>query len=377
MSDPILGYHQKRHRDWVDLLRQLVELESPTLEKGAVDKCGGFLKAELEAAGARVEVIPQEKYGNFLRAEIGTGEKQILVLCHFDTVWPVGQLKTMPCVEKDGSLWGPGVFDMKAGVMYTLAALKAIKELGLKPGKKLVLLYNTEEEMGSPNSRPYIEQEALRSDAVLVLEPSTPPTAGLKTSRKGVGMFNIKVEGRPSHAGGNPKGGISAVEEMARQVLKLHSLTDYEKGTYVNVGTINGGTRRNVVAAEASAEIDLRATTMAEADRAVKAILGLTPFHPEAKVTVTGGMNRPPMERTDAIVRIFEVARSMAAEMGFEVVESHTGGGSDGNFTAGLGIPTLDGLGAVGDGAHAYDEHTEIAPIPGRAALLTRLMVTL
>ena len=377
-STEILAYHQRRHRDWVELLRQIVELESPTSDKEAVDRCGAFLKSHLEAAGASVQVLPQEKFGDFLRAEYGAGEGgQILVLAHFDTVWPLGQKERMPIVEKDGSLWGPGVLDMKCGVMYTLAALYALKELGRTPRRKVVLLYTSEEEFGSPVSRALIEAEARRSEAVLVLEPAVAHSGALKTSRKGIGMFQVRVEGRPSHAGGNPRGGVSAIEEMARQVIRLHSLTDYEMGTYVNVGVIKGGTRRNVVAAEATAEIDLRATTAAEGERATQAILGLTPFHSEARVTVTGGMNRPPMERTEGIARLFGRASSIAAELGFDLQEGHSGGGSDGNFTAGLGIPTLDGLGAMGDGAHAFDEHTETAPIPQRAALLTRLMLEL
>jgi glutamate carboxypeptidase len=378
LNDPILSYHQGRSRAWVDLLRKLVEFETPTTDKAAVDQMGLFLRQQLEDLGASVTIIPQQSYGDFIRAEFGAGtEGRILVLCHFDTVWPLGQIHTMPIVEREGKLFGPGVYDMKCGIMQTLAALNALRDLGLESKRKIVLLYTTDEEVSSPVSRAVIEDEARHANVTLVLEPSVGPAGSVKTSRKGIGRFQIKVQGRPSHAGGNPKGGISATEEMARQILKLHALTDYDLGTYINVGVIQGGTRANIVAADAVGEIDVRITTTAEGERIKGALLGLTPFHPEAVVTMTGQITRPPLERTEAIAGLFAQAKKMAAEMGFDLAEGHSGGGSDGNFTAALGVPTLDGLGAVGDGAHAYDEHVQIAPIPERAALLTKLLISL
>jgi glutamate carboxypeptidase len=375
--DPVLQYHQDHLSDSIQLLRALVEHESPTNDKVNTDQLGRFLKQTLEKAGATIEVIPQPVYGDFIRAEFGSGEGQILVLCHFDTVWSLGEIGRRPIYEQDGKIYGPGIFDMKCGVMFSLVGLQAIQALGLKTKRKIVLLYNTEEEVGSPASRPVIEAEAKRSDIVLVLEPTVAPNGALKTARKGVGRFVLSVKGRPSHSGSNHPGGVSALEEVARQIIKLHGMTNYETGTTLNVGIGSGGTRPNVVAAEATAEVDLRVTTLAEADRMTKIILGLTPFHPEAKIEVTGGLNRPPMERTGAIEKLYFHARELAAGMGFELPEAATGGGSDGCFTGALGIPTLDGLGAVGAGGHSYEEHVVISTVAQRAALFTKLLLTL
>lgn len=377
-SDRILAYHRRRHRDWIALLAELVNRESPTDDKAAVDALGQFLAARLQTLGATVERLPQAQYGDLLRAEWGPGsDERILILCHIDTVWPLGEAKRRPFSERDGRLMGPGVFDMKCGVMYSLAALEALRDLGLEPRRRLTLLYTTEEEIGSPASRAVIEAEARRSAIAMCLEPSVPPRGAIKTSRSGVGRYDLHVKGRPSHSGADPKAGVSAVEELARQILALHAFTDHDVGTTVNVGVVRGGTRPNVVAAEAAAEIDLRVRTMAEAARVEKAILGLRAVHPEAVVTVRGGLNRPPMERTPAIARLYEQARTIAAGLGFELPEAHTGGGSDGNLTAAAGTPTLDGLGAVGAGGHAYDEHVIAATIPERLALFTQLLVTL
>jgi len=378
VTDPVLAYHQRRHRDWVALLTRLVEHESPTDDKPAVDRLGAFLAGELTGLGARVEIVRQADYGDVVRAELpGAGDGQLLLLCHIDTVWPLGELHRRPVTERDGRLMGPGVFDMKAGVMYTLAALGALRDLARPPARRLVLLYTTDEEVGSPRSRSLIEAEARRSRAALVLEPSVPPRGAIKTSRSGVGRYVVHVTGRPSHSGSNPRSGVSAVEELARQTLALHALTDHERGTTVNVGVVRGGTRPNVVAAEAVAEVDLRVRTLAEAARVEQAIRGLRPAHPEAVVQVTGGLNRPPMERTPAIVALYEQARGLAATLGLDLPEAHTGGGSDGNLTAALGVPTLDGLGGVGDGGHAYHEHVLVDSIPQRVALLTHLLLAL
>lgn len=377
MTDPVLRYHQEHLADSIQLLRELVEHESPTNDKAATDRLGQFLRRTLEDAGATVETIPQQTYGDLIRAEFGEGDGQILVLCHFDTVWPLGEIQRRPIYERDGKLYGPGIFDMKCGVMFSLVGLRALRDLGLKARRKIVLLYNADEEVGSLASRSFIEAEAKRSDVALVLEPTVPPYGALKTARKGIGRFEIKVTGRPSHSGSNHSLGVSALEELARQILTLHGMTNYETGTTLNVGIASGGTRPNVVAAEATAELDLRVTSLNEANRMVERILGLAPFHPEAKVEVTGGMNRPPMERTAAIERLYHHARDLAAGLGFELHEAATGGGSDGCFTAALGVPTLDGLGAVGFGSHGYDEHVVLSTVAERAALFTKLLVTL
>jgi glutamate carboxypeptidase len=252
VSHPVLHYHQQQLPQSVTLLRRIVELESPTNNKAATDQLGRFLQARLEDLGASVTVLPQEHYGDFLRAEFGAGtDGQILVLCHFDTVWPLGEVERRPIFEQEGKIYGPGIFDMKCGVIFVLMALQAMKDLQLDSRRKIVLLFNTDEEVGSPASRQTIEAEALKSDVVLVLEPTVPPNGSIKTARRGVGRFTLKVTGRPSHSGSNPKGGVSALEELARQILTLHSMTGHEAGITVNVGVATGGTRPNVVAGEA------------------------------------------------------------------------------------------------------------------------------
>ncbi len=377
-AQAIARYHERRHRDWVALLARLVALESPTSDKPAVDRLQDLLAETARAAGARVQRIAQNRYGDLLRVETGPAATgQLLVLCHVDTVWPLGTLARMPVAERAGRLAGPGVFDMKGGVMLSLAALSALADLGLSPAKRVVVLYTTDEEVGSLASRPVIEAEARRSDATLVLEPSLPPQGAVKTSRSGVGRYVVTVTGKPSHSGADPRAGVSAVEELARQTLALHALTDHDRGTTVNVGVVQGGTRPNVVAAEARAEIDVRVRTPEEAARIDAAIRALAPVHPAATLAVAGGMTRPPMARTPAIGALYERARALGAELGLVLPEAHTGGGSDGNFTAALGVPTLDGLGVDGNHAHGWEEHAVIATIPARAALLTRLLLAL
>jgi glutamate carboxypeptidase len=296
------------------------------------------------------------------------------LLGHFDTVWTQGTLEKMPFEVVDGVATGPGVFDMKCGLVQGFWAVRALREVeGIE--RPVVFLCNSDEEVGSPNSRALIEEEARRARAVLVLEPSL--DGALKTARKGVGRFRIHVEGRPSHAGLNPEAGISAIEEMARLILELHGYTNLETGTTVNVGVIKGGTRYNVVAADASAEVDVRAVTTAEAERIEEIIRTLDSHHPEATVSVEGGQIWPPMERTEKTEELFEHARLLAGELGFDLKEGLAGGASDGCLCAAVGAPTLDGLGAVGGGAHAADEHVEVESIPSRTALVARLIETL
>jgi len=362
----------------VELLRRLVAIESPSTDKAAVDRLGELLALSFEQVGATVERRRTSDYGDHLRAEFGRGERDpLLVLGHMDTVWDLGTLRDMPFRVEEGRAFGPGVFDMKGGLVQLVFALKALGELGSSGGVRVVALINSDEEVGSPSSRELIEEEARRSRAVFVLEPSLPPDGKLKTFRKGVGVFQLSIRGRAAHAGLDPEKGVSAVEELARQIQTLHQFNDLGRGITVNVGVAHGGTRVNVIAAEAFAEIDLRVATVSDARRLEEKILGLKPFLRGAEVRVSGGIDRPPLERTEAVVLLFEHARRLAQELGFQLGEGPAGGGSDGNLTAALGIPTLDGLGAVGDGAHAPSEQLILAELPRRSALLARLMQTL
>ena len=370
----MLKYLQDKREEIIATLGRVVEMESPSTDKEAVDRLASYLAREFAAVGGDVEVVRQERYGDHLRISWGQGEDQILVLCHMDTVWPVGEIERRPFRIEGDKAYGPGVFDMKGGLVQTLFALKALRELGRVPKHRVVVLCNSDEEIGSPSSRPLIEAEARRSKYVLVAEPAVPPDGALKTWRKGVGFFRLEIEGKSSHAGADPEKGVSAVEELAHQVLYLHGLTDYEKGSTVNVGVVAGGTRSNVVAARAEAEIDLRVMNEAEARRLTEAILNLKPVLTGTTLRVTGGMNRPPMERAARNVALYERAAELGRELGLTLKEAGSGGGSDGNFTAALGIPTLDGVGAVGDGSHAVHEHVIVDTLVPRTALMARLM---
>ncbi|MBA3885110.1 MAG: M20 family metallopeptidase [Acidobacteria bacterium] len=362
----------------LETLEALVRLESPSTSKTAVDRCGVELALRLEAIGARVDRLPQAARGDHLRAEFpGTaGGRPVLILGHFDTVWDVGELARMPIREEGGRLHGPGIFDMKAGIAVAMQAMRALAAAGGPPRPDVVMLWTTDEEIGSATSRGIIEEEARRSAAVLVLEPSLPGGAA-KTARKGCGDFELTVRGVSAHAGIDPGGGASAIHEMARQVSALERLRDIDPAVSVNVGLIRGGTRPNVVADEAHASIDVRAPTMAAAARVEDAVRGLVPTLRGTTLEITGGFGRPPLERTSQVMRLYEVARDAARELGVELGEGSTGGGSDGNFTAALGVPTLDGLGPMGDGAHARHEHVLRQDLCWRAAfvglLLTRL----
>jgi glutamate carboxypeptidase len=375
------AYMESRRDEMVAALGDLVGFESPSHDEEHLDRLARHLADRFRDLGAHVKVMEQEDRGDHVRVLFpaprgGEREKPALILGHFDTVWPVGTLVRRPYRVEDGRAWGPGTVDMKGGLVIAEYALRAIAELGLDLPRPVTVLMNADEEVGSQSSRSLIETEALRSAYVLVLEPAGPGGA-LKTERKGVGAFTLRVAGRASHAGAAPEEGVSAIEEMARQILRLHGFSDPEGGTTVNVGVVRGGTRSNVVAAQASARIDVRARTQEEAERITAVIRGLEPFHPEAQVTVVGGFGRGPMERTPEIVALFETARRLGSEMGLALEESASGGGSDGNFCAALGVPTLDGLGPVGRGAHADDEHVEIASLPERAALLAALLCEL
>jgi glutamate carboxypeptidase len=362
------------HRDWtIALIEDLVGHESPSGDVAALNRCGAALAGYMAALGGRVTPIPAAA-GDHLRAEFGAGDAQVLVLGHFDTVWPRGQLDRMPLRLADGRLHGPGVFDMKAGIGIALLAARALAEAALTPSHRVVMLWTTDEEVGSTTSRTAIEAEARRSRAVLVLEPSLPGGA-VKTARKGVGDFQLTATGIAAHAGIDPRSGASAIHELAWQITQLAALSDVERGLTVNVGTVKGGGRSNVVAEQASADIDVRIPTMADGERVVAAMAQLIARDPRVRLRVSGGINRPPLERSPQVAALFATAQAVAAQLGRTLAEGATGGASDGNFTAALGIATLDGLGAEGDGAHALHEHVLVESIPFRAALVAGLIL--
>jgi glutamate carboxypeptidase len=378
MSQLYLRDFCRNERGWLlETIETLVRLESPTTDKAAVDRCGAELSARLGAIGGRVTELPRSDRGNHLLAEFGCGTSQVLLLGHFDTVWPVGQLERMPLVQSNGRLHGPGIFDMKAGIALGMLATRALLETGAALSHRIVMLWTTDEEIGSGTSRQAIEDEARRSDAVLVLEPSLPGGA-LKTSRKGCGGFEVVVRGVSAHAGIEPQKGASAVQEIAQQILRINAMQDLGRGISVNVVKVTGGLRSNVIPDEARVIVDVRVPSAAAAAEVEAAFRGLAPVDGRTSIEATGGFDRPPLERSAAVGRLYERARQIARELGQEdLAEGGTGGGSDGNFTAAIGVPTLDGLGAIGDGAHALHEHVELEKLPDRAALIAGLISSL
>ncbi len=377
----VLDYLLAHQEAMTQVLEDLVRLESPSHERAAVDRVADFLTIAFERLNATVDRLPQTAFGDHLRVAWGQGSRQILLLAHMDTVWPIGEIEERPfhvAAEEEGGILkgtGPGIFDMKGGLVIGLYAVKVLHELGLNPAHRLVFLFNSDEECGSPTSRQFIEEEGRRSDAVLVLEPSRDDA--LVTWRKGVGRFELEIQGLASHSGAAHERGVSAVEELAHQTLRLEAMTDYGRGTTVNVGVVQGGSKVNVRPASAWAEIDLRVTTAEEGQRMTKAIRGLRPVNPNACLIVSGRMNRPPWETSPAGQALFEQARRVGAGLGMDMWAAGTGGGSDGNFTAALGIPTLDGLGVVGNDAHAVSEWVDLGSLPRRAALFVELILDL
>lgn len=364
----------RAERAWLlETIEALVRLESPTDDKAAVDRCGAELTSRLSAIGGRVSTLPRGGRGDHLLAEFGCGTSQILLLGHFDTVWPVGQIARMPVELRGGRLHGPGVFDMKTGIALGMLATRALLETDAALSKRIVMLWTADEEVGSETSRAAIEDEARRSDAVLVLEPSLPGGV-LKTSRKGCGGFELLVRGISAHAGIEPEKGASAVQELAHQILRINALQNPAAGTSINVVQVSGGSRSNVIPEQARAVVDVRATTSAGMDEVSSAFASLRPVDSRTSLEVRGGFDRPPLERTAGVARLYDRARAIAREIGHDLAEGSTGGGSDGNFTAALGVPTLDGLGAIGDGAHALHEHVEVDALPDRAALIAGLI---
>ena len=365
----------------VKLLGEVVSLESPSTRPEAVDRLARFLAREWKRRGAGVQLQPAPRRGPILRAEIllgrGHPEGQLLVLGHMDTVYEVGTLKRMPFVVRGGRAHGPGTVDMKSGLVQALFAVEALQALKLAPRAKLVFLFTSDEEVGSAASRATIEREARRSRAVLVLEPATGLHGALKTARKGVGEFEVIVEGRAAHAGVEPEKGVNAVHELAAQTLRIAKLARPARGLTLNVDVIEGGTRTNVVAERARALVDVRIARQSDGVLIERQMRALKPVDKRARLMVRGGVNRPPLERTPPVVRLFRHAQRLARELGVKLDESATGGGSDGNFTAGLGVPTLDGLGGVGLGLHTPDEFVVVRRMPERAALLAGLLLTL
>jgi glutamate carboxypeptidase len=374
----LLDYFVQRQGDILHLIRELVEQETTSREESRLNQITQFVAARLQPFASQIQIFPSPGYGSHLCARFHFGHPTdtptVLIIGHLDTVWPVGTLARLPFrITDEGTAHGPGVFDMKSGIAVVMNVLEAIAALGLKTRHPVTLLLTCDEEIGSKTSRSLVEEEARRAVAALVLEPPIPGGI-VKTGRKGIGGFTLKVTGRAAHAGLDPSQGINAIVELAHQTLRLAALNDYERGITVNVGVANGGTTSNVVPAEASAKIDFRYWHDYDGMQVEETIRTLQPVLNGAKLELTGGINRPPMERSEKNLALYELAKRCAAEFDIDLKEGTVGGGSDGNFTAALGVPTLDGLGVDGAGAHAEHEHILLADIPRRAALLTRLI---
>jgi glutamate carboxypeptidase len=375
-----LRWLKSREGAMARLLGRFVRAESPSFDKDAVDKFGRIVAAEWKRRGAMVSLLRQGDRGDHVRAEWpGRAERsggQILVLGHLDTVYEAGTLARMPFRVSRGRARGPGIFDMKGGLVIALYAVDALVAASGVPRKRVVFLWTSDEEIGSEASRRAIEREARRSDAVLVLEPALGLEGRVKTGRKGVGEFEIVATGRAAHAGLNPEDGINAIEEIARQISRLARWNQPRRGITINTGVIEGGTRSNVIPERARVLVDARAMQAKDVRRLERKFRALRPILAGAKLQVRGGFNRPPMERETGAA-LFGRAQALAKEMGFTLGDAYVGGGSDGNFTAALGVPTLDGLGAVGEGAHSAGENVVIGRMPERAALLAGLLATI
>jgi len=369
---------KSRLPEMLSTLQRLVRAESPSLEKVPADRCCSLLAAEWRKRGARVERVAQKLRGDQLRVtwwpEKSRPAGQYLVLGHYDTVYSSGTLGKMPFRVSAGKAYGPGIFDMKAGIVQALFALETLQRTKAPLRHRLLFLWTSDEEIGSDASRKLIETEARRSDAVFVLEPSLGPKGFLKTARKGVGEAELIIHGRASHAGLAPEEGINAIHELSRQLTHIEQWNDLRHGVTINADIIEGGTRTNVIAESARAVLDLRALRVSDMRRLERKLHSLRPCHPGAKLEIRGGFNRAPLEHKRSAA-LFAKAKALAAQMGLTLGESTAGGGSDGNLTAALGIPTLDGLGAVGHGAHSAGEHIFINTMPARAALLAALLL--
>jgi glutamate carboxypeptidase len=375
---PFLAFAEAKQPAIVALIRELASCESPSDQPQAVNRFVNLLASRLDGA-ANVKSLPGGRFGNHLRCEFKlpgakSDDGKILVLAHSDTVWPLGTLAQMPLREGRGRLWGPGVLDMKSGIAFFVYAILTLRTLEIPVRRSILFQVNSDEEVGSETSRPLTEEAARQSAIAFLLEPGTGLKGKLKTERKGVGDYTITVKGKASHAGVDFRAGASAVLELARQIPKMAAFTNLKQGITVNPGVIAGGTRTNVVAAEARVDVDIRIAKTKDAAALDKKFRSLRPFDKRCSIHVEGGLNRPPMERSPAIRSLFQKARACAKELGVSLEESATGGGSDGNFTAALGVPTLDGLGGVGEGAHAANESILLDRIADRTALLAMLL---
>jgi glutamate carboxypeptidase len=371
-----LRYFSDHQDQIVEAIRELVEIESPSDNKQAVDRIAAFLASKFEALGGRIQLHPSNHFGNSLQIDFGGGasRKPVLLLGHYDTVYPLGTLANMPCKIENGRLRGPGVLDMKSGIALMLHAIEALQAWhGALPRPVTVFLVS-DEEVGSHSSRKITEALAKESAGVLVLEPAAGLRGAVKTARKGVGEYTLRVKGIAAHAGLDPGKGHSAILELARQIAVIAKMNNLRQGVSVNPGVIQGGTRTNVIAAEASVGLDVRIKQAKQASGIDRKLRSLKPFDKHCKLEMTGNINRLPMERTAGVAALYQKAHEIARQVGWKLEEAAVGGGSDGNFTAGMGIPTLDGMGGVGEGAHAVHEFIVISELPRRALLLAGMI---
>src|SRR5215467_1740620 len=363
--------------EMLEILCEFVSAESPSLEKAAADHCCGIIAEEWRKRGVDVERIPQVQRGDHLRMTYAPQKshfpRQLLVLGHYDTVYPTGTLAKTPFRISGGKAYGPATFDMKAGIVQAIFALRALQQADVTLTRRIVFLWTSDEEIGSASSRQLIETEARRSDAVFVLEPSFGPRGLLKTARKGVGEAQLVVQGRASHAGLAPEEGVNAIHELAHQIARIQTWNDHRRGVTINADIVEGGTRTNVIAESARAVLDLRALRASDMRALERRLHALRPIHKGARLKVIGGFDRPPLERKVSAT-LFARAKALAKQMNLSLGECTAGGGSDGNFIGALGIRTLDGLGAVGDGAHSDHEFVFINTMPARSTLLAALL---
>ena len=371
----LLEYFQERQKNVLDSIYAVVEIESPSFDILANLLVVDWFEDEARKISEDFEIerIFAENYGeHFILRAFPADAKPILLLGHLDTVHPIGTKKQNPTRIREGKFYGCGIFDMKANCVLMLEILRAFTELNLKPRRPITILLSCDEEVGSFTGREIVEREAAKSAFCLVCEPSS--NGKTKTGRKGTGMFEMKIHGIPAHAGLEPEKGASAILEISRQIEKLHALNDLSKGTTVNVCTISGGTTTNVIPAEAECSIDVRFTSMAEAERIENKIRSLESFDERVSIEILGEINRPPLERTEAVIKLYEKARKIAAEFDYQLGEAQVGGASDGNFVGVLGVPVLDGLGISGNGAHTFEEFIFVDDIPKRATLIAKLL---
>jgi glutamate carboxypeptidase len=381
--DTVLNTLRAWQDEIIEDIKKFVEIESPSGDQHSLMKAAAFIIERFQSIGAEVKTLVNPdpsvcdhvlvKWRSHASSTASNAkDKRILLIGHFDTVHPIGSFN--PVFRQEGELaYGPGILDMKSGIIMALYALRALKQCKLSSNIEVFGLFTTDEEVGSTTSREYIENLAKTSDAVLVLEPAA-GDGMLKTARKGVGDYEITAYGKAAHAGLDHQNGVNAIIELSHQMIRAQNLTDYDKGTTVSVGIVSGGSRSNVVPDQAKAIVDVRVKTMEEAERIDRELNNAKPMLEGARVEITGGINRPPMERTEGVVQLYQLARKAGLKIGIDLQETAVGGGSDGNFTAGLGIPTLDGLGPVGDGAHTLHEHIRVTALPERIAILVGLL---